>query len=59
MSISRCPTCEMLVDEDFNVEHYEDCKLEHQELQERLEHTPEKLLEILNKARAEMKEIGL
>jgi len=32
MSISRCPTCDRLIDEDYEVEHYEECKAENERL---------------------------
>ena len=32
MSISRCPTCDRLIDEDYDVKHYEDCKAQNEEL---------------------------
>lgn len=28
MSISRCPTCDKTIDEDFDVEHYDECAAE-------------------------------
>jgi hypothetical protein len=31
MSISICPYCGKMIDEDYDVEHYEECRLEHEE----------------------------
>jgi hypothetical protein len=48
MSITHCDNCDRWIDEDYDVEHLEECGRE-----------PEELLEILNKTLAEMKQKGM
>jgi len=43
MSINMCPTCGKMVDEDYDVEHYEICKAEQDEIQEETTSMEEKL----------------
>lgn len=31
MSIARCPHCELVYDQDFNVEHEDECKYERED----------------------------
>ena len=55
MSIMMCETCGNMIDTDFDVEHFDVCA---DEMADR-ERSSEELLATLNKARAEMKEMGL
>ena len=53
MPCQYCQRCEKLIDLDYDVEHFD---MHDQEDEER---SSEELLATLNKARAEMKEMGL